>query len=35
MTANTTFKEFVEENDFNFSLLDFGSPEYRACSTNS
>ena len=30
MTAVTTFKEFVEEKDLNFSLLDFGSPEYRS-----
>jgi len=30
MTADTTFKEFVEENDVKFSLLDFGSPEYRS-----
>jgi hypothetical protein len=29
MTADTTFKEFVEEKDLNFSRLDFGSPEYR------
>ncbi len=29
MTADTTFKEFVEENGLKFSLLDFGSPEYR------
>jgi len=30
MTADTTFKEFVEEKDLNFSSLDFGSPEYRS-----
>jgi predicted transposase YdaD len=29
MTADTTFKEFVEENNLNFFLLDFGSPEYK------
>ena len=29
MTADTTFKEFVEEKNLKFSLLDFGSPEYR------
>jgi hypothetical protein len=29
MTAITTFKEFVEEKDLNFSLLDFDSREYR------
>jgi cell fate (sporulation/competence/biofilm development) regulator YlbF (YheA/YmcA/DUF963 family) len=29
MTADTTFKEFVEEKDLKFSLLDFDSPEYR------
>ncbi len=29
MTADTTFKEFVEENDLKFSLLDYGSPEYK------
>jgi hypothetical protein len=29
VTAVTTFKEFVEEKDLKFSLLDFGSPEYR------
>ena len=29
MTADTTFKEFVEENHLNFSLLDFDSLEYR------
>ena len=29
MTADTTFKEFVEEKDLNLSLLDFGSREYR------
>jgi hypothetical protein len=29
MTADTTFKEFVEEKGLKFSLLDFGSPEYR------
>ena len=29
MTADTTFKEFVEENHLNFSLLDFDSREYR------
>ena len=28
MTAETTFKEFVEEKGLTFSLLDFGSPEY-------
>ena len=26
----TTFKEFVEEKDLTFSLLDFGFPEYRS-----
>ena len=30
MTAETTFKEFVEEKDLKFSLLVFGSPEYRS-----
>lgn len=30
MTADTTFKEFVEEKGLKFSLLDFGSREYRA-----
>ena len=30
MTADTTFKEFVEEKNLKFSLLDFGSPEYRS-----
>jgi hypothetical protein len=30
VTADTTFKEFVEEKDLKFSLLDFGSPEYRS-----
>ena len=30
MTADTTFKEFVEEKDLNFSLLEFGSPEYTS-----
>jgi hypothetical protein len=29
MTADTTFKEFVEEKGLKFSLLDFGSREYR------
>jgi len=29
MTADTTFKEFVEEKNLKFSLLDFGSPEYK------
>jgi hypothetical protein len=29
MTADTTFKEFVEERGLRFSLLDFGSREYR------
>ena len=29
MTADTTFKEFVEEKGLKFALLDFGSPEYR------
>ena len=29
MTADTTFKEFVEEKDLIFSLLDFNSREYR------
>jgi hypothetical protein len=29
MTADTTFKEFVEEMGLKFSLLDFGSREYR------
>ena len=29
MTADTTFKEFVEEKGINFSRLDFRSPEYR------
>ena len=29
MTADTTFKEFVEEKDLTFSLLVFDSPEYR------
>jgi hypothetical protein len=28
MTAETTFKEYVEEKGLTFSLLDFGSPEY-------
>ncbi len=30
MTADTTFKEFVEEKDLKFSLLVFGSREYRS-----
>ena len=30
MTADTTFKEFVEERDLRFSMLDFGSPEYKS-----
>ena len=30
MTADTTFKEFVEEKDLTFSLLDLGSPEYKS-----
>jgi hypothetical protein len=29
MTADTTFKEFVEEKGLKFSLLDFCSPEYE------
>ena len=29
MTADTTFKEFVEENGINFSLLEVGSRRYR------
>ncbi len=28
MTPDTTFKEFVEERNLKFSLLDFDSPEY-------
>jgi hypothetical protein len=28
MTADTTFKEFVEEMNVNFSLIEFRSPEY-------
>jgi hypothetical protein len=30
MTAVTTFKEFVEEKNLNFSLLEFDSPEYKS-----
>jgi len=29
MTADTTFKEFVEEEGCAFSLLEFDSPDYR------
>lgn len=29
MDGDTTFKEFVEEQQLNFSTLDFGSREYR------
>jgi hypothetical protein len=29
MTADMTFKEFVEEKGINFCLLDFGSRKYR------
>ena len=29
MNADTTFKEFVEARNLNFSLLEFGSPQYR------
>jgi hypothetical protein len=29
MTADTTFKEFVEEMGLKFSLLDFGSRKYK------
>ncbi len=30
MTADTTFKEFVEGRNLNFSQLEFGSPEYQS-----
>ncbi len=30
MTADTTFKEFIEENGISFCLLEFGSKEYRS-----
>jgi len=29
MNADTTFKEFVEEKKLNFSLIEFGSSQYR------
>ena len=29
MTADTTFKEFVEEKDISFCMLKIGSQEYR------
>lgn len=29
MTADTTFREFVEETGTSFYLLEFGSPHYR------